>query len=272
MADDTLDPASPAGSASPTQGDDRIRELKRAFIERLIRDHYLPQSGGVYDGDQVGHHENIRIKEVASAPSTPAGFLGFYVKDVSGQPELFWRKESDGAEIQLTSDGVINTGILPAPVVPAFENALLHIRDEKTANTEGGTFTGGAWQTRVLNSVKTNQISGASVASNQITLPAGTYYIDASAPVHGDMNGHKIRLYNVTDTADILIGTQASAASTLVSGIRDVVSGRFTLAAEKVIELQHYCGQTVSTNGFGLAVNIDGKVEVYSDVKIWKVA
>ena len=62
-------------------------------------------------------------------------------------------------------------------VIPVFENAFLHVRDEKAANTPGGTFTASAWQKRDLNTVKTNQISGASLASNQITLPAGTYHV-----------------------------------------------------------------------------------------------
>ena len=61
---------------------------------------------------------------------------------------------------------------------------LLHIRDEKAQNTAGGTFTSGAWRTRDLNTVKTNEITGASLAANQITLPAGTYWVEWSAPAY----------------------------------------------------------------------------------------
>jgi hypothetical protein len=45
-----------------------------------------------------------------TAPSTAAGQLGLYTKDTSGQPEWFYRKESDGTEIQITSNGKL---ILP---------------------------------------------------------------------------------------------------------------------------------------------------------------
>lgn len=55
-------------------------------------------------------------------------------------------------------------------------NSFLH------KGTHGGTFTAGAWRTRDLNTVLTNTISGASLSNNQITLPAGKYYVEASAP------------------------------------------------------------------------------------------
>jgi hypothetical protein len=156
-------------------------------------------------------------------------------------------------------------------VVPAFENALLHVRDEKTANTNGGTFTSGDWRTRTLNTVKTNQITGASLGSDQITLPAGTYDIYALAP--GALcQAHKAKLRNVSDSADAILGQSTGAGS---SGgktqTNSVVSGRFTIAAEKVFELQHRCETTRNDDGFGQKSNFS-VIEVYAEVKIWKVA
>ena len=63
-------------------------------------------------------------------------------------------------------------------------NSFLHIQDQKPQGTNGGTFTSGAWRTRDLNTVLTNTITGASLADNQITLPAGKYYVEASAPAY----------------------------------------------------------------------------------------
>lgn len=40
-----------------------------------------------------------------TAPSTAAGEGALYTKDTGGQPELFFREESDGDEVQLTSGG-----------------------------------------------------------------------------------------------------------------------------------------------------------------------
>ena len=151
-----------------------------------------------------------------------------------------------------------------------FESALLHVRDEKSNNTVGGSFTNGAWQTRTLNTVMTNEISGASLSSNQIILPSGTYYIEAFAP-NGYGGAHKVKLRNITDSSDTLIGTnmyQESAQEVHFS--TSFVVGRFTIAAQKTFELQHRCGVTYSS-GFGIASNFS-VVEVYSNAMIWKVA
>lgn len=147
---------------------------------------------------------------------------------------------------------------------------LLHVRDEKAANTAGGTFTTGAWQTRTLNTEKTNEISGASLAANQITLPAGTYEIEAKAPALY-VNRHKARLYNITDAADVLIGSSEYTAPATNAQTFSTVAGRFTLAAQKVLELQHRCQTTAATSGLGVESNLDSKVEVYAEVMIWKL-
>jgi hypothetical protein len=150
---------------------------------------------------------------------------------------------------------------------------LLHVRDEKAQNTAGGTFTSGAWQTRVLNTVKTNTISGASVASNQMTLPAGTYWVEASAPAW-IVTTHQAKLYNITDSSDILVGYSVNGANNGAVANADLtrsdVKGLFTISGTKAIELQHRCNTTQATNGYGTAANFG--TEVYSDVIIWKVA
>ena len=147
---------------------------------------------------------------------------------------------------------------------------LLHVRDEKSDNVDGGTFTSGAWRTRTLNTEVTNEITGASLASNQITLPAGTYEIDASAPGF-NCGDHKAKLANITDTSDTLIGTSESAGAANNSSGRSLVRGRFTIAGTKTFELQHRCGTTQATNGLGQGGGF-GVVEVYTDVMIRKVA
>jgi len=150
-----------------------------------------------------------------------------------------------------------------------FGSALLHVRDEKSNTTAGGTFTSGSFQTRTLNTVMTNEISGASLTSNQIILPTGTYYINAFAPAYATEN-HKIKLRNITDSSDVLIGSCEYAWS---SGVHtnSRVTGRFTIASQKTFEIQHRCNQTTSGNGLGAPTSYS-VVEVYADVQIWKVA
>lgn len=148
-------------------------------------------------------------------------------------------------------------------------NGYILIRDEKTQNTDGGAFTSGAWRTRDLNTEVVDTGNHASVASNQITLEAGTYRIRASAPSF-IVRKNQARLQNITDNTTILLGT--SAYSALVSGqdsmdSESIIAGRFTLAAQKVLEIQHQCSLSGS---FGSAANFT--TEVYTVVELWREA
>ena len=58
---------------------------------------------------------------------------------------------------------------------------IAYLKDVKAANTAGGTFTSGAFQTRTLNTVE-GDASIVSLAANQFTLQAGTYHIEGVAP------------------------------------------------------------------------------------------
>lgn len=160
-----------------------------------------------------------------------------------------------------------------ADAAKAFQAELLHVIDSKSAGTEGGTFTSGDWRTRTLNTVSTNEISGASLSSNQITLPAGTFFIIASAPGH-QVNRHQARLRNTTDGTTTLAGTTEYAgvdAATAGGMSRSFIVGRFTIAAQKVFEIQHQSSVTKSGDGFGNAAD-HGETELYSWALIWKVA
>ena len=171
-----------------------------------------------------------------------------------------------------TTDSPTFAGATIAGVNPAaFGAQLLHVRDEKASSASGGTFTSGAWRTRDLNTVVTNEITGASLSSNQITLPAGTYYVQARAPAYVT-DRHTAQLYNVTDAAALAIGS-TSFSTTPAPGIQtdSVIAHRFTLSGTKVIELQHQCATTSATYGLGISTDF-AAVSVYSDVQIWKVA
>jgi hypothetical protein len=174
-----------------------------------------------------------------------------------------------GTSLQVLRTNTSATALEFAAVSDNFSTELLHVRDEKASGTSGGTFTIGDWRTRTLNTVMTNEISGASLSSNQITLPSGTYYIDAILPAY-NIENHKGKLRNVTDSSDVLIGT-SEYAQAIGIGNSTSIRGRFTISAQKTFELQHRSGGTQATNGFGTASGFS-VVEVYADVQIWKVA
>lgn len=143
---------------------------------------------------------------------------------------------------------------------------VMIVYDQKAQNTAGGTFTSGAWQTRTLNTVQSNSITGASLASNQITLPAGTYLIEGSAPA-ATVNLHQAGFYNVTDGTFSIIGTTERAGTSDVT--RSFFSGVITIAGTKVFDIRHRCQITCGTYGFGYAGNF--AVEIYTMVKITKL-
>ena len=133
--------------------------------------------------------------------------------------------------------------------------------DTKAQNTAGGTFTSGAWQTRVLNTEEEDINNDCSLASNQITLEAGTYECQISCPVF-HVNRHQTRLYNTTGAVVVLLGTSEYSAvgAPPQPANRSFISGRFTIAASQALEVQHICQTTQATQGFGVENNFTSEV------------
>ena len=161
---------------------------------------------------------------------------------------------------------LINEAKNPDAAPGVYESALLHVVDEKANNTSSQTFSTGQ-NTRELTTVKTNEITGASLGSNQITLPSGTYFAQAEA--NGYVNArHKISLYNTTDASYTLVGLSSNSHASYYTTSPSMLSGRFTISAQKVFELRHYI-QSGSASGIATNASL---VEVYANVRIWKVA
>lgn len=149
----------------------------------------------------------------------------------------------------------------------SFGSPLLHVREQETSGTEGPNAVASTFTKRDLNTVITNTIAGASLASAQITLPAGTYRIKAKGGAF-DLDRHKLRLRNVSDGTTAAVGSSELSNNSDLSATDSTMWGRFTIAAEKVFELQHYA-EFNKTGGFGTATS-SGEVEVYAELWIEK--
>jgi hypothetical protein len=173
------------------------------------------------------------------------------------------------AESMNLADTYDFTGTVSGAGGGIFESQLLHVQDQKSSGTHAGTSSSDTIHTRVLNTVVTNEITGASLSSNQITLPSGTYYINASCPsfVGGKT---KVVLYNTTDSSNEVVGLNGR---TDYSEIYNTISARFTISAQKVFEVRHYIGNGRVTDGLGNYVGPESGIgpEIYTDVQIWKV-
>jgi len=161
-------------------------------------------------------------------------------------------------------------GQIPVLLTPTstlkYDMEYICVKDQKAQNTAGGTFTQADWRTRDLNTEHADTGSLASVAANQITLAAGTYRVSWRCPAHA-VNNHQTRLYDTTGAAVLVLGESSYCFDVNVAHSLSCGSGRFTLAVQSVLELQHYCSTTNADDGFGLAANIT--TEVYSVIEFW---
>lgn len=148
---------------------------------------------------------------------------------------------------------------------------LLIVVEEQVTGTNGGTSTADAWTARVLNTVKFNNISGSSLASNQVTIPAGTYYYQGSSPMRRT-DDLKLRLRDVTNSVTLDLSPNLySNSSATYEQARHEFSGTFVVAGEIDLEFQYWANVSSATTGLGEANNIDSTAEVYSELKLWKV-
>ena len=141
------------------------------------------------------------------------------------------------------------------------------IADQKSSTTQGGGFTSGAWRTRDLNTEIADADGIVSISSNQFTLGAGSYLIRGYASVYRT-NGHQVRLYNVTDSAEVAVGCNGMSHASYYTMNPSVVTGRVTITGDTVFEFQHRCANTTNTYGYGQ--KISWGTEQYALVEIFK--
>lgn len=146
--------------------------------------------------------------------------------------------------------------------------------DQKASGTSGGNPTAAAWTTSTINTQISNSISGASLATNQITLPTGSYLVDFSRTFYATRRS-KLRFRSVTDAAKTYYANQADASEDPSGGAGTyhrtsaVLNGSAVVtvtAATEAFDLQYYVEQTF-TDGLGRAQTL-GVVESYATVTI----
>ena len=143
------------------------------------------------------------------------------------------------------------------------------IADVKGNDVDGGTFTTGAWRTRDLNTELADPDGIVSISSNQFTLQAGSYLIEAQAPCFQG-NRHMIKLYQTSGTpADIAFGTSEYANNSYSGQTCSFLKVRVTISSATTYEIRHQTMHNSDTLGFGVGSNF-GNTELYTVVKIFK--
>lgn len=133
-------------------------------------------------------------------------------------------------------------------------------------------------------------------AGGQITLESGIYYVEISVPA-ANVDEHQARLADVTDnpgdTGDtVILGTTEYAADShkwrvvpntdpdnvsheifthSSSLTRSLITGRFQIVNQRVLEIQHKCTSTQVGHGFGFDGNFYEVFNVFTTVKMWQI-
>lgn len=189
-----------------------------------------------------------------------------------------------GSFVQVPAAAIASAGVL------VFQSQFYHIRDERSSGTDGDTLTVSTWNTRALQTEKTDDLT-ITTSGNQMSLVAGTYYLEADATTNytgtfdrgtSEIIQSKLRLRNVTDSTTLVVGTHARFNCIDDGGgnneqfdvsLPTTIAGRFTLGGTKSVELQNWVinsSNTPSTKG-GKAIS-SGENEVYTDVRLWKLS
>ena len=171
----------------------------------------------------------------------------------------------------LTADSAEASGVKWADA-PGID--VLVYEDQKTDGTTGGTPTTAAWTTRVVNTEVSDVGGHGSVATNAITLAAGTYEIDALSAFYATA-GTRLRWRNTTDSTTPVLGMSAEVGATNTSQgqFHVPLRGVFTIASSKTFELQYF---VASAAGAGVGLGADDAqtlgVEVYTVIILRKIS
>lgn len=173
-----------------------------------------------------------------------------------------------GAGVTVTDVGGVATITIPGG---GGGGGIIQVTHEEANNVFGGGTTGGIFNIRPLNTLNKNTIVGASLATDQITLPAGDYVCRSWQMAYRG-NRAKARLRDITNSVTVVNG--ASHFMLPVTGDGQAANvpcdGFFTLAGTVDLELQLFVLNDSATAGLGFRAD-SGEPEVYALIEIEEV-
>lgn len=147
---------------------------------------------------------------------------------------------------------------------------VILVKDKKTAGTNGGTLTNGAWRTRDLNYIS-DSTKGVTLAANRITIQPGRWILEIFAPAIW-CGKHAVDLYDYTNTTQIEQGPTGFSinAGTFYSHAHATLKVEINITSATEYEIRSRSDATIGAYGMGIANNYGGQEE-YSSVKITKI-
>jgi hypothetical protein len=211
---------------------------------------------------------------IAQVDPTPINASAGYQINTLSYPFQQWDfieaivTQTSGGAVNLTADARTHFEINARPTI-IVSAPFVKVHETYSSGTSVGQSTIGSYLKRALNAIESDTAGLASLSSNQVVLSAGTYEFEAEAFGYA-IDGHKLRLFNATDSVSIETGVSAYArASNSVANLA-TVKGKFVLSGSKALELQHRIETANSTNGWGRPTTF-GDVEAFSNIVFKKV-
>ena len=171
------------------------------------------------------------------------------------------------------TDGTIISADLANNVVAFSSYAYLYERQH--TNTDGGSATGGDYSNydvRVLNNEE-DPDSIVSLASNQFTLGAGTYFIQFCVPGY-NIDVFNAKLYNTTDSSDVKYTNTMRSDAGADNCISAWGAVTVTISGDKTFEIRQHNQTAHSNAGLGLrsgySENTGSNSSIYTQVWIFK--
>lgn len=192
--------------------------------------------------------------------------------------DLLTKSVPTTADSIVLMDAAASNAAKTATVSALFANAqpIVVVQDRKAAGNAGAAITINTFTDRNLQTILLNTVpSGVSVSTPNITLPAGTYDVDAWLVIYPGVSSAdcKSRMFNTTSSAvlqDIaakdIVSSNNGIQGSSVQQVNQQITDRFTIAVSTQIKFQTWCDASTlagsNVNGTGNAED-----EVYLSAK-----
>jgi hypothetical protein len=156
---------------------------------------------------------------------------------------------------------------------------LVAIYQQRETDGVDGTqpSTSGSWQTSLLSDEISDVDALGSLASNAVTMQAGTYLIEGwqvFAQPGVTAAAVRLRIQNTTDATEVGLGPSivmpaSVSEDNVINSIVVPVSGISVIASAKVYELQHWTNTTTALQPGDDAMSAGQ--EIYAELRFWKI-
>jgi hypothetical protein len=148
-------------------------------------------------------------------------------------------------------------------------DGLMIVQDQRSSGTGGGR-ADPRYAKRTLQTIVENSITGASLASDLITLPAGSYQVSGWGAFYR-VSEATIHLKDSSDTTRYVRGSLVNQANADVSGFCPI-DGYFTLGSSTALGLWYDTDGDNGGTDLGLARSAFGGSEVHCSLTFLKLA